>query len=506
MSATMTAPLLQPTGAPDAPAASLPSGRTLNYAELDDHARTVARWLTAAGLRPGDRVATVTANSLEHLVLFFACTHADLVLVPLSWRATPAELGVLLADADPALLGTDAAHHDTGLLAAAMLDSGVPTFSLDTLLADAAADRPLPAPRTTTPYEDPHRPADRVGAGEPPVLLLYTSGSSGRPKGVPLTQAHCCATADALASRFPITASDTVLAVLPQFHVAGWNVQPLLGLRSGARLLVVPEFDAEAVLDLIERERVSVMMGVPTTYELLAAAEGFARRDLSSLHTAVVGGAPVDAVLGSAWAPHGVRLWAGYGLTEAGPNVLCEPADSVPGAGWLVPYDGVEVRLDSDRQLLVRGPGVFDGYWREDPATSSALQDGWLATGDVAEESLGRYRPRGRISEKYISGGENVHPAEVERALRRLPAVAEAAVVGVPDPRWGEAGVAFVVPAAGQRPDPEQLRRELREHLAGFKVPREVVLVDELPQTGTGKIDKRSLRGRLGPAQEGGPQ
>ena len=479
---TMTAPLLAPSGAPTAPAVSTPGGRTVSYGELAGRSGVLATRLAEAGLRPGDRVATLTRNSVDHVVLFYACARAGLVLVPLSWRATPTELAAMLADAEPALLAHDDVHGSLSQQAA----DGLPLAEL------AGLEHDVPRVAAPAALQEPARDA--------PVLLLFTSGSSGRPKGVVLTQAGCLATNEALASRFPLDEHDTVLLVLPQFHVAAWNVQPLLAWSHGARVVVVPDFEPEVVLDAVERERVTAMMAVPTIYERLAATPGFAARDLGSLRTVVVGGAPVAGDLGLAWARHGVRVWAGYGLTEAGPNVMSEPPASLAGpAGWMSPYAGVEVSLDDEGQLLVRGPGLFAGYWRDDASTEAVLLDGWLATGDLAERSPeGLFRVRGRSSEKYISGGENVHPAEVEQALRRLPSVAEAAVVGVPDERWGEAGVAFVVLTQDQRPAPEELRRQLREHLAGFKVPREVVVLDELPHTGSGKIDKRGLRAGLG--------
>ncbi len=481
---TMDAPLLAPGGHPDAVA--LTDGTTsLGYAGLVRRSAALADALLGAGLRTGDRVATLCANSIDQVVLFHACARAGLVLAPLSWRAAPAELAAMLEDADPALLVADLPHQDLAARAAALLDRA-PTPAL---MGRGGLEHEVPPVRSASTGAD--------AADDPandPVLLLYTSGSSGRPKGVLLGRAACRATTEALAARFPLTAEDVVLLVLPQFHVAAWNVQPLQALGVGARVVVAPDFDAGAVLATLEREGVTAMMGVPTTYQLLAEHPDFASCDLSRLRLAVVGGAPVDQRLSEAWGRHGVRIWAGYGLTEAGPNVLCEPATAPAPTGWLEPYPGVSVRLDERGQLLVRSPGLFHGYWRDPEATGRAFVDGWLATGDLAEERDGRFRLRGRSSEKYISGGENVHPAEVERALRLLDAVAEAAVVGVPDERWGEAGLAFVVPAPGHDPQPEQLRRELRAHLAGFKVPRDVVIVPALPQTATGKIDKRSLR------------
>lgn len=482
---TMTTPLLAPVGAPQAIAVSSPGGSSVTYADLAARSHSLARLLTSAGLRTGDRLATLTWNTVDQVVLFYACAEAGLVLVPLSWRATPTELAGMIAVAQPSLLATDAEH--AGLAARTVAQRGEPLPAV--LLGTTGIERAVPPINSTLTLTVT---SAREPSPDDPVLLLFTSGSSGRPKGVLLSQASCLATNEALASRFPLTVDDTVLLMLPQFHVAAWNVQPLLAWSVGARVIVLPSFDPDVALDTITRERVTTMMAVPTIYETLTSHPDFERRDLSSLRTAVVGGAPVDESLGSAWDRRGVRLWAGYGLTEAGPNVLCEPPDGPKG--WLMPYDGVEVRRDAIGQLLVRGPGLFSGYWRDAEATAKAMRDDWLATGDIAEESHGRFRLRGRSNERYISGGENVHPAEVERALRLLGPVAESAVIGVPDERWGEAGVAFVVPRADQHPSPEQLRAELRDHLSGYKVPREIVVLDALPLTDTGKVDKRALQ------------
>jgi fatty-acyl-CoA synthase len=269
-------------------------------------------------------------------------------------------------------------------------------------------------------------------------------------------------------------------------------------------VVVEPAFDPETVLARVAEERVTMTMGVPTSYQMLAERPGFADCDLSSLRLALVGGAPTADRVQAAWSARGVPLVAGYGLTEAGPNVLCQ---AEPG-GAMLPYPGVEVSLrdpvtgqpsDGEQgELLVRGPNVFTGYWRRPDETVRVLAGGWLATGDIAQRGAdGGYRLVGRATAMYISGGENVYPGEVEQALLRDPAVAAAAVVGVPDDQWGEVGVAFVVPREGGDLDPERVRARVRQHLAGFKVPRRVMVVDALPLTGSGKIDRRALRGGL---------
>jgi fatty-acyl-CoA synthase len=236
------------------------------------------------------------------------------------------------------------------------------------------------------------------------------------------------------------------------------------------------------------------MMGVPPIYLFLAQEPGFAAADLSSLERAVVGGAPMPEALLETWAARGTAIVQGYGLTEAAPNVLCvPPEDAVRKIGYAgKPYPFVDVRLAENDELQVRGPNVFPGYWRNDEATAAAFtDDGWLRTGDVAEcDDEGFYRIRGRLKDLYISGGENVYPAEVEAVLHEHPLVADAAVVGVADEQWGECGIAFVV---AEGVTDEELVAWCGARLARFKVPRSVRIVDEIPRNGLGKIQKQEL-------------
>jgi fatty-acyl-CoA synthase len=300
-----------------------------------------------------------------------------------------------------------------------------------------------------------------------------------------------------------------VLQVLPQYHVGGWNVQPLQALMKGATLVLEADFDPARCLELIERRGITTTMGVPATYLMLAEEPAFERTDVSSLRTAIVGGAPMPVALLSRWQRRGVAIAQGYGLTEASPNVLClEPCDAATRLGSAgTPYPFVEVELrdpasgariegPGSGEIHVRGPNVFSGYFCDEAATASALRPGgWLATGDIAERDAdGCYVVRGRGSEMYISGGENVYPAEVENALAAHAGVVEAAVIGIPDDRWGERGRAYVVPRPGLEPSAAELLAHCRDRLAGFKVPREICFVTELPRTSTGKLDRRRLR------------
>jgi fatty-acyl-CoA synthase len=447
-------------------------GRELTYAELDDASERLASSFLAHGLRRGDRVATLTGNSPEHVAVFFACAKAGLILAPLSWRLAPAELAYQLEDSEPALFLVEDEHLD---LAAATGHSFEPL----TVRGDAEG-------------------VDAEVSDDDTLLLVYTSGTTGRPKGALLTHANCFWTNLSFDLATGVAGDDVVLQVLPQFHCGGWNVQALLGWWKGARIVLERAFDPARCLALIEEKRVTTMMGVPANYLFLSQEPVFATADLSSLRRAVVGGAPMPEALLEVWHERGVDVVQGYGLTEAAPNVLClPPEDAIRKLGSAgKPYPHVDVRLSAEEELQVRGPNVFAGYWRNPEATAEVLVDGWLRTGDTAErDDEGFYRIKGRLKDMYISGGENVYPAEVESVLHEHPAVVDAAVVSVPDERWGEVGAAFVVPA-GEISE-EELVEFVRGRLARFKAPKTVRFVDVLPRSGMGKVQKDELRASL---------
>jgi fatty-acyl-CoA synthase len=272
-------------------------------------------------------------------------------------------------------------------------------------------------------------------------------------------------------------------------------VHPLLAWWKGARVVLERTFDPARCLRLIEEKRVTTLMGVPATYLFMAQERAFADADLGSLRRAVVGGAPMPEALLETWRDRGIEIVQGYGLTEAAPNVLCLPPEDAMRklgcAGKPYPFVEVAVRGGGDEgELLVRGPNVFPGYWRNEDATRAAFEDGWLRTGDVVtRDGEGYYRIQGRTKEMFISGGENVYPAEVESVLHEHPAIVEAAVVGVPDERWGEVGLAFVVGDVRE----EEVVEWCRGRLARYKVPKSVRLVDALPRSAMGKVLKQEL-------------
>ncbi|MDA8285370.1 MAG: AMP-binding protein [Actinomycetota bacterium] len=500
--------------------------RRITYEELAAAALRQADSLVRAGLQPGDRVATLTRNSPEQVALLFACALTRTILVPLNWRLTTPELAYQLGDAVPSLLFAEDDFRDAGEAAARAATSA-------RVEALQPVENPPLGPDPRGGRREGAEDSGRTGVARPagsstvpalqggpardedPLLIIYTSGTTGRPRGAVLTHANCFWTNLSLDRTAGLYDDDVVLQVLPQCHVGGWNVQPLLAWWKGATVVLEQSFDPGRVLDVIAAKRVTTMMGVPATYLFLTQERGFADADLSSLRQVIVGGAPMPTAQLDTWVERGVTVLQGYGLTEAAPNVLCVPAEDATRKSGSAgkPYLHVDVALrplDVDTpapgagpylvkgagtgELLVAGPNVFAGYWQNPAATAAVRYRGWLVTGDIAERDAdGFYWIRGRLKDMYISGGENVYPAEVEDVLAGHDAVVEAAVVGIPDERWGEVGCAFVVLVRGSTIGAEELRTHCRALLASYKVPRQFRVVDELPRLATGKLDKVRL-------------
>lgn len=470
-------------------------GVEVDYADLHRRAAGLAGRLTLSGYGAGHRVATVSGNTVDHVVAFFACAMIGAALVPLSWRLTPIELAPLLRRSGAVLVLVEDEHAALAGAALGLIETGRPVSAE---LGATGIEARVPA--CVTP-----RPA-RAVRDDDPLLVIFTSGSEAAPKGVVLTHANCFWNNLALGQAMPLRADDVVLAMLPQYHVAAWNVQPLLAWWTGATVVLERSFHPSRVLSLIRDRRVTTMMGVPTQYRMLMDAPEWRSTDISSLRLALVGGATIPADIAEAWAARGVPLTQGYGLTEAGPNVLWLPATERKSGRGMVgrPYPSVDVRLmdpatglelrgPATGELWVRGPAVFAGYLDDPTATERARSGEWLRTGDLAERDAdGCYRIVDRLKEIFVSGGENVAPAEVEQVLSGHPLVTAAAVVGTPDPVWGERGVAFVVAHGPVSTD--ELMAYGRERLAAFKLPARIVFLENLPRSTIDKVARAALR------------
>jgi fatty-acyl-CoA synthase len=473
----------------------LATGRRWTYRELEDSVARCVSVLRELAVGAGDRVAVLARNSVWQLVLQQALARAGAIFVPLNWRLAPAEVDPLLDDCDPSLLVVD---ETTGSLVAACAWAG-PQLALSELARLIEA-----APAAAAPLE---ADADR------PSIILYTSGTSGRSKGVVVTERNAFFTACNFSVLGRVDNSSTFLCDSPMFHVIGLLTSFRPPLMQGGTMLVSAGFDPEFTFQRLSDPALAVThyFCVPQMAQMLRNAHGFEPDRLSHLRALFTGGAPNPAENIHRWLDEGVRMVDGYGMTEAGtvlgmplePERIREKAGSagLPAptlALRLVYDDGSEVEPGEVGELQLRGPNVTPGYWRRpDENVAAFTEDGWFRTGD-----LGRRDPEGfvtlvdRKKDMFISGGENVYPAEVERVLLLHPQVREAAVVGVPDERWGEVGCAFLVADVAEGSGMEWLERHCSGSLARYKVPKRFILVEALPRTGSGKVRKHELKDR----------
>ena len=457
--------------------------RRWTYGALYHESLCWAGRLRQHGVVAGDRVAVLAQNRGETFALLFACAELGAVLFPMNWRLSAEELAWQLGNAEPRVLLTDATFRDALRTASLAIEDGPGEHAV-------------------------------VGPGAPldaPWVLMYTSGSSGKPKGALLThgQLHWNAVNTLLAC--DLSPTDCTLTFTPLFHTGGLNCLSTPLLHRGGRIVLTRGVDPGESLRLIPQERVTLLMGVPTIYQMLADDPAFDRADLSTVRDALCGGQALSGALLARYLDRAIPLRQGFGMTEVGPNCFSMPPaktrEKLGSVGLPIHHvamrvarpDGTECAVDEPGELWLGGPAVFGGYFRDPAASQQALADGWFRTGDVLSvDADGYYWVRGRLKEMYKSGGENVYPAEVEAVLLQHPAVAHAAVVGVPDPKWGEVGRAFVEPRPGAEVAAEALRAFLDGKLARFKLPKSLELRAALPRTASGKIDKVALRAELG--------
>lgn len=462
-------------------------------------------------LKPGDRVAMLATNELEAVVLFFACLRLGCVFVPVNFRLTAVEIAHILNDGEPTILVSQNAFEKIvatirGTPSHKLPKDVVSFEAFQALVGESLASIRRPG---FEPKRDPHSNSDNDNPYETdqPCMILYTSGTTGAPKGAMITPKMLHWNSVNTTLRLNISQNDAFVSFLPFFHTAGWNVLLTPFVHRGAKTILTKKFDADRILSLCESEKATIMFGVPTTLEMMSRSPLFQKTDLSRVRYAIVGGEPMSIELIHTWQKKGIAIRQGFGLTEFGPSVFSlNEEDALRKIGSIgFPNFYVQARVIDDHrrdvkpgetgELLLSGPVCTPGYWRNEKATKEAIVDGWFHTGDLVRvDGEGYFYVAGRKKDMYISGGENVYPVEVERVLSQHPAVREVAVVGVPDAKWGEAGCAFISLAAGHRAAPEDLIRFCDDKLAKFKIPKHVRFLDDLPKGDSGKILKRNLR------------
>jgi acyl-CoA synthetase (AMP-forming)/AMP-acid ligase II len=487
----------------------------LTWAELAAEAELFARYLISEGVRPGDRVAVQSPNTWHWVVAALGTLSLGAVLVPVSTRVTTPEAhDVLTRTAARALVVADGflGVDRLGELTAAGLPDSLRTLITVPTATGTPTDPPSEQPGVLPWARIAERaaavpPAEATGrarAVRPDDVsdILFTSGTTGRAKGAMSSHAQALGVAAAWAERAELTEADRYLVINPFFHSFGYKAGILACLLTGATIVPMPVFDAEAALGRVERERITVLPGPPTLYRTLLDFPNREKFDLSSLRIAVTGAAVVPVALVEEMRAELTfdEVLTAYGLTEAVVATMCTPGDdpATVARGCGRAAAGCELRIHPDTgEVLLRGPNVMLGYLDDPEATAEAIDpDGWLHTGDVGRVDADGYLTiTDRLKDMYICGGFNVYPAEVEQALARLAGVAESAVVGVPDPRLGEVGRAYVVPRPGADLTEADVLEFCAGRLAGYKRPRAVEFRAELPRNAGGKVLKTVLRG-----------
>jgi long-chain acyl-CoA synthetase len=465
----------------------------LSYAQLDEMSARAAVMLGDRGIRPGDRVGLMLPNVPAFVVLYYGILRAGGIVVPMNVMLKRREVGYFLQDSGARLILTyDEIRGEA--------EAGAAEANAQAMVLERGG-----LPEWLEPYEA--EPGVAPTDPDDTAVILYTSGTTGRPKGAELTHANLDGNAEVVCrSLTQVGRGDVVLGALPLFHSFGQTAAMNASLRDGACLALLPRFDPQQALEMMQSLGVTVFLGVPTMYMALLNQPDHDRYDLGSLRTCISGGQslPVELLRGFEEA-FGCKILEGYGLSETSPVACQNRPDRERKPGSIgIPIEGVEMKIVDDSggelpdgevgEILIRGPNVTKGYWRRPEATEEAIRDGWLYSGDLGRRDAdGYFYVVDRKKELIIRGGYNVFPREVEEVLYEHPDVVEAAVVGVPDPEMGEEVGAAVVLRPGSEANPEDLKAHVKSQLAAYKYPRQVWFLDELPKGPTGKILKREI-------------
>jgi long-chain acyl-CoA synthetase len=465
----------------------------LNYQLLNEASARVAGLLKSKGIEPGDRVGVMLPNVPHFPVVFYGALRAGAVVVPMNVLLKPREVGFYLKDPEAKLVF---AWHDFAEAA----EQGASDAGAESILV-----KPGEFEEMLFEQEAEHDIADR--SGDDTAVILYTSGTTGTPKGAELTHDNLLGNVETILSTLiEMQPDDVVLGALPFFHVFGLTCGLNSTIKAGGTLTLIPRFDPDHALEIIERDKVTIFEGVPTMYVGILHSDKADEADTSSLRLCVSGGSAMPGeVLRSFEEKFGCKILEGYGLSETSPVASFNHPDRERKVGSIgTPVEGVEMKVvDEDDneveqgevgEIVIKGPNVMKGYWRKDDETEKAIKDGWFHTGDMAKvDEEGYFFIVDRKKEMILRGGYNVYPREIEEVLYEHPAIAEVAVVGVPDDKMGEEVGAAVVLKKGEDASADDIKAYVKEQVASYKYPRKIWFVDELPKGPTGKILKREV-------------
>lgn len=467
------------------------TGVEYTYSEFYHRASHGADYLKKSGVQKGDRIAVLSLNELDYVVLFFAAQRLGAILVPINYRLTQREVDHIVSDCRPSLM---VYQQEFASLIEKLPKNVAPQNKL--LMSDFG-QHTHHVHITDVPFQ---------AAADDPAMIIYTSGTTGAPKGATLTHSMIFWNSVNTTLRLNINQNDCAVIFLPFFHTGGWNVLTTPFLHRGAKLIFLKKFDADRILQLSESDKSTILFGVPTTMDMMARSPAFEKCNLSSMRYSIVGGEPMPVELIQTWHKKGIAIRQGYGLTEFGPNVFSlNEQDAIRKIGSIgFPNFYIDVKVVDDTgakcganqigELVLKGPMCMSGYWGNAKATQETIQDGWLRTGDLVRyDDEGYFYVVGRKKDMFKSGGENVYPPELEKVIRSYPGVREVAVIGVADEKWGEVGKAFIVAEANAELSEAALFEYCRKNLAKFKIPKYFRFVPDLPKGDSGKILKRKL-------------
>src|SRR6056297_1817229 len=474
---------------------SVENGEELSYSGLNACVNRAAGMLRDEyKVEKGDRVAILSINSIEYVILFYAIQKLGAIMLPLNYRLAAPEISYQLSDTKAKILIYELAFSDTVEKIENKPELTIPFDGEDGLSKLFKTD-------------DKTEEIEHVGEFQDPCMILYTSGTTGKPKGAVITNKMLFWNSINTGLRLNLTQNDVTITFAPFFHTGGWNVLTTPMLHRGATVLLMKKFDADKILQLCDEEQVTILFGVPTMMDMMYQTDSFKSSSLESVRYAIVGGEPMPVNLIEVWQNKGVPVRQGYGLTEFGSNVFSlNEEDSIRKIGSIgFPNFYIDTRVVDDNhndvpqgepgELILRGPVRMKEYWKNTEETEKTVVNGWVHTGDIVRvDEEGYFYVIDRKKEMFISGAENVYPAEVEHTFRKHPAVWDIAVIGVPDKKWGESGKAFIVLEKGENATPEELMEWGYANLAKYKVPKHYEFLDELPKSDSGKILKRKLR------------
>jgi len=477
--------------------------RRLTYRELNRRVNRLATWLLNAGLKQGDRCAYLAYNGIEVVELIFAAAKIGLILVPLNWRLAARELSFILSDSGTETLFFDAEFTKT--VQAFKKDEGLKVKRKVVIGGQAKEAEPYEETLTKSSEEEPEA-AEKITL-DTPHIIMYTAGTTGLPKGAVLTQGCSFWNAVNLELDMNFHPMDRDLLVLPMFHIGGIGLFTLPTIHVGGTVVIQRSFDAGATLRLLRDEKITLFFAVPAIFLFLIQHPAFSAEAFGNVRLIMSGGAPLPVSLVRQYHEAGIVLQQGFGMSEAAPSISTLPKDlALKKAGSIGrALFHVEARVVDEKmkdvppngvgELIIRGPNVMKEYWNRPEATNEAFSGGWFHSGDMARmDEEGDLYIVDRKKDMFISGGENVYPAEVENAIFEISQVAEAAVIGVRDERWGEAGQAIIAVKPGATLSEKEVLDFLKGRLAKYKVPKSVIFVDQLPRNAAGKVLKNILR------------